>query len=1401
MPKSGGIAWPSSAVNGLLKLLFLDLSFYENIDPQGLVNPANVSKIWNKHLEEGNVDSKKSNSGSIKVSQTQKMEVENTQIAQKKKLIQLKRLDSLLMMSLILNDLNQAFTKLRRDWKKNSARLEQLNGLVQKSKLLVPNKSHKDLSVMVWGAISEQEIFDKKERCILLQDGARTQTLKITSDQQYPDLYAIEFVWVRIKSEFQKIKFKIKIKKREDLIIVTTEMWEQLPQEFIVNFLASCFTEVSSNTQNDYHFGFSPLVEVYLQQQSNLINISIINNLGDVEQLKLFFSVDAQKIAFELDKLYYRVLNQENYFLFLEKIKQNEYSLQIFVNEIIIQGQFIEIQIKLNSLQQSIIVLDQLQIIKIQYREKMLQYTIDPSQIQQIKSRYAQQIYDLKDNHLNYLKIYKLKTRIQQNILNNSFQKSFRMLRQSCRDGNIQNDECVCRQGYYYDERLQKCKECDVKNCQLCQSEDLCSECKPGYYPQQKRFNQNKCSRCKTNNCVSCPNNECNQCQSPYALNNQRDCIQCNLNQGNFIDSNQICKQCKNCQQCQGEADNQCIQNTCNKGRQFIPQSQNPQIGTCISCNTQNGYFVSKNAQCLKCHNSCKTCDGPNANNCLTCQDGQVILEQNNQCGVCEVNKGFFIDQKSGKCNVCDQNCKTCQNSSNFCTSCQINMGLDNKQCVNCLQQDGLFIDQNGKCVKCDSACQTCTKQGASHNKECQCQQGYIYYPGDSENKESLCLQPLKLEKIEISNPFLNQGDKKYSYTLNNIITLHLNRAPRKDERQDFSILINPSSLVKDKDYFIIAQEFKDNLIIVEIEVYQHRRIDEIKYTLNGSDNTIKLQNVLFTSKDYNKDQLEQSDSAVKATQGLSELLTPSEGSMKVLLDNLKKFQILCFLSNFVQVLAPITLFKDSLPPQVYIGGQLGASFIFSELKAVDDINFSENITNSNNSANQTNSRQLILNYSNSTSSQQQNYYLNQKQNQEISQQNKMRKLQQIEHFNETNQKLFQNYEKQNQSEKQLGNVQNKDKNRDDRRGNHTKPSPPKNNTTAQSKEINPIPDETQQSSIIQTLSGYGLQPYLYSNFIFAHLIIVISSISILLCLIARVTLSGKQYTLQIVDKSVNFVCSFSQGSITSGLFSIYYSLQFAQGRGLAVFQLLVNVMFVLEMFYLLKVRDIEYIQNNIPNFFDGINSKLKGAKSYIFISFLKKYIIIILFLLLSSYPVTCSFIVSAIFFLQIIYLVKYRFFNLRIINYLKILQEFLISTFFALLGTCIIKYREMLKQDVVSNQELLQTKQFSFCLIIFIFMCLSISLLIFLIRLVVTFGQLYMKIYNYLKNRKKRDIIKSSEELISISLNSLPLTSLNISKNKLHIHAHSSKSKYLKTVKHSLKKSASPNLTQNLED
>lgn len=59
---------------------------------------------------------------------------------------------------------------------------------------------------------------------------------------------------------------------------------------------------------------------------------------------------------------------------------------------------------------------------------------------------------------------------------------------------------------------------------------------------------------------------------------------------------------------------------------------------------------------CKKCHSSCKTCSGPNPNQCVTVDEGKTIK-----------NRGD-VNQYTTTCNTSCERCK--ENEENFCTSC-----------------------------------------------------------------------------------------------------------------------------------------------------------------------------------------------------------------------------------------------------------------------------------------------------------------------------------------------------------------------------------------------------------------------------------------------------------------------------------------------------------------------------------------------------------------------------------------------------------------------------------------------------------------------------------------------------------------------------------------------------------
>jgi len=92
----------------------------------------------------------------------------------------------------------------------------------------------------------------------------------------------------------------------------------------------------------------------------------------------------------------------------------------------------------------------------------------------------------------------------------------------------------------------------------------------------------------------------------------------------------------------------------------------------CKKC--KNGYFINPSNKCQHCNlSNCKVCE-----NEYTCKTWQ--------------GEGIILDNYSGKCVKCDDNCLHCLNPTK-CNSCLRNFGFD-------------IITQ--KCVKCGYRCNKC---------------------------------------------------------------------------------------------------------------------------------------------------------------------------------------------------------------------------------------------------------------------------------------------------------------------------------------------------------------------------------------------------------------------------------------------------------------------------------------------------------------------------------------------------------------------------------------------------------------------------------------------------------------------------------------------------------------------
>ena len=127
-----------------------------------------------------------------------------------------------------------------------------------------------------------------------------------------------------------------------------------------------------------------------------------------------------------------------------------------------------------------------------------------------------------------------------------------------------------------------------------------------------------------------------------------------------------------------------------------------------IAC--EEGYIFD-NGTCIQnitCDDKCKTCkDGPieGNQNCLSCKDGNDVLQEGNCIKNC--TDGFYEDSNK-TCINCHENCKTCEkgekDGNQNCLSCKdnvpylINADGYNKNCIdNCLEFN--LTLENNKCV------------------------------------------------------------------------------------------------------------------------------------------------------------------------------------------------------------------------------------------------------------------------------------------------------------------------------------------------------------------------------------------------------------------------------------------------------------------------------------------------------------------------------------------------------------------------------------------------------------------------------------------------------------------------------------------------------------------------------
>ena len=179
-----------------------------------------------------------------------------------------------------------------------------------------------------------------------------------------------------------------------------------------------------------------------------------------------------------------------------------------------------------------------------------------------------------------------------------------------------------------------------------------------------------------------------------------------------------ICTACDcSCLTCSGATSEKCL--TCD--------TNDPENGWLLiersscheTCPADSYVFSPSQKKCSICHSECKTCDGPNNNNCLSCDINNdsydLLLESSKTCIASCPDRTYTFE--STVCKACHVSCLTCDGSLvNKCLLCDTTNGLygwyysNSKICTNSCPPGTYASNSVEKfCTKCHSSCSLCS--------------------------------------------------------------------------------------------------------------------------------------------------------------------------------------------------------------------------------------------------------------------------------------------------------------------------------------------------------------------------------------------------------------------------------------------------------------------------------------------------------------------------------------------------------------------------------------------------------------------------------------------------------------------------------------------------------------------
>ncbi|XP_056379292.1 proprotein convertase subtilisin/kexin type 5 isoform X1 [Hyla sarda] len=315
-----------------------------------------------------------------------------------------------------------------------------------------------------------------------------------------------------------------------------------------------------------------------------------------------------------------------------------------------------------------------------------------------------------------------------------------------------------CPEGEVEDPDSEECVSCAM-GCKQCSADDpdLCSSCFANYYMFENSCHavcpDNTYSRdaimiclpCEPT-CLSCVEDECIVCKKGFYLKDGVCVTDCGL--GFYADDvDRECDSCfRTCDVCTGPAYDECT--TCKPNFQFqngkcvsssghyirgppgsywneYEKAYQPCDDTCLTCNTSSITCTScRSGKYLHEEDCISSCPKGTFNNikdrrCEKCTEDCEMCTENNECLKCthdylhdgrcykKCPEGFF-GQGQG-CTECDEDCRSCDRSADYCLSCHAPKILQQATCISTCPVK--FIEMNGICKHCPPDCLSCVNE------------------------------------------------------------------------------------------------------------------------------------------------------------------------------------------------------------------------------------------------------------------------------------------------------------------------------------------------------------------------------------------------------------------------------------------------------------------------------------------------------------------------------------------------------------------------------------------------------------------------------------------------------------------------------------------------------------------